>query len=516
MLKTPKRDQGRARSRLCRVALASALALPLLLLVAAPAAAQVSYFVFGRATSVHTPVAQVESTTTSALPGVTAGDPEPEGTVSSPVPLPGVTIEAYDAGTEAFLGKGRANREGYYNLGYDRPAEANHEVYFLLFYDFADGGREFLGQVDRTPAGDPIVVNSRLFSFDLELENDEAVRAGTASFSSVGEFVFLEVGDVDMDDIYDQQADPGDASRWGLTKPPSPGHTLGPDLAFGGTLDLYGLFGEGTGPADEAHYYRINYSGAESGSICDPLYKKNYVIVGSSVEVYRVKLGPLAPADLPAPLGSCVYRLDERLVGQPIPGTGHFYSAFWTELGRRALWSSRTVADGGYVLEVEAWNAVGTALPAATNDFATLNLKIDNRAPQSKIHNIQYLDGSVVLSDAAPCQTVVLNEVTSSTDDDSLQFLITASHPGNLVRSWSLRAWHGHDTFDGTVAEASYIPMGPDPAVVNQVFQTPGSIGYQTCAYRFRLRVVPRITDGYDLIYVRDDNWYAAISVLTP
>lgn len=498
-----------------RTVTVGALALSFLVLLAAPATAQVSYFVFGRAMSLHTPTDQVEATTTSPFPGLSADAPEPVGSSATPVPLPGVTLEAYDSATNSLLGSGRANREGFYNLSYDRPVEENHQVHFLLFYDFADGTRELVGRVEETSAGNPIVVNNRLFSFDVEMENDEAVVGGTATFSAGGEFLFTEVGDVDMDDIFDQQADPGDASLWGLTKPPSPGHSLGPHLAFGGTLDLYGLFGEGTGPADTAHYYRINVAGPDANPVCDPLYKKNYVIVGAGVEVHRVYLGPLDPATLPAAgMGDCVYRLDERLVNQPIPGTLRFYSAFWTELGRRALWNTSSRPAGDYVLSVESWNAVGNPLPAAANDYATLNLRLENRPPQSVIHNIQYLDGSIVLSDANPCQTVILNGLTATPDDDSLQFQITADHPDDFVRSWQLFAWHGHNTPDGTIASGTYPFASPLP--VNQVFQTPAAINYQTCGYRFRLRVIPRITNGYNIIYIRDDNWYAAVSVLTP
>jgi|GEM_PF-5189529 len=506
--------------RILRTGIALCAALGLLSLTATPAAAQVSYFIFGQATSVHTPVTEVESEVTLAIPGVVPEDPEPAAAASGPVPLPGVTVEAYDAATNALLGLGQANRQGFYNLTYNRAVEANHQVRFLLFYDFKDGGRELVGSVDTNPAGDPIVVNNRLFSFNLQLINNEAVKAGEAAFSPTGEFLFIEVGDIDMDDIWDQQADagnPASVGKLGLTKPPSAGHSLGPDLAFGATLELYGLFGEGTNAANTARYYRINYTGAASGSVCDPLYKKNYVLgAGSSVEVFRVLLGPKDPATLPPGLGNCVYELDERLAGQPIPGTmpAQFYSAFWTELGMRAKWNTRTVANGDYVLSVESWNAVGNPLPASGNDFSTLNLKINNQAPTSAIHNIQYLDGSIVLSDANPCQSVILNQVTASPLDDNLQFLITATHPANLLRQWQLFAWHGHNTADGEIAGDVYPLSAPPP--VSQVFQTPAAITYQTCAYRFRLRVWPRITNGYQIVYIRDDNWYAAISVQTP
>jgi hypothetical protein len=469
------------------------------------AAADVSYFIFGRAFSVYTPTDTVESESTAAIPGVILPEPEASGPAAAPVPLPGVTIEAYE--NNILLGLGRANREGFYNLSY-MHAEENHTVRFLVFLDFADGTRERVGEVDANSSGDPIVVNNRLFSFNLEVPTESAVKAGTALFSPDNQFLFIEVGNLDMDDIFDQQQDPGDPTKWGLTKPPSPGHTLGPDFAFGGGLELYGLFGEASG----ARYYKINYAGPITGSITAPLYKKNYVIVGTGIEVHRTLMGPKTVTIGPVTLTD-VYELDERLVGEPIPDhPGRFYSSYWTELGLRGTWNSgggNPANDGAYVLSVEAWDELGNPVAPSTNNFATLNLRVVNTPPDSEIHNFQYLNGDIVLSDAAPCRTILLNRVTSPTFDDSLQLEITAQHPTGFFKEYSLQAWFGHDSFFGTL-KADTTP------IVNGVVVTPPALTYESCAYRFRLQVVPRITDGYNIVHIRENNWYTAINVLEP
>lgn len=485
----------------------------ILLVPAARAAADVSYFIYGRVFSVYQTADEVESQATSAIPGVTIDEPESPNEPSSPVPLPGVTIEAYNLDTNALLGKGQANREGFYNLSYMAPP-ANHKVRFLIYLDSvdADSGdekREFVGEVNRTQSGDPIEVNNRLFSFEIHVINKNAVRAGTPMFSSTDEFMFIEVGDIDMDDIYDEQQDPGDPSKWGLTKPtaeagsPPDIYTLGPDFGFGRGLELYGLFGETSG----ARYYRINYSGPSSGSIEDDLYKKNYVIAGTGIEVYSTLMGPKDVTIGSITLNN-VYEVDELLAGEPIPGhPGKFFSSYWTEIGLRAKWNTLGMTDGKYTLSVEMWDNLGNPLPASTNNFATLNLHLVNTPPESNIHNIQYLNGDIVLSDADPCQTVLLNKISSPTYDDNLQFLITAQHPtSGFFKKYILRAWFGHNTSAGPISSSS------TPAI-NQIVVTPASITYQSCAYRFRLRVWPRITNGYHIIYVRDDNWYAAIEV---
>lgn len=495
---------GRGVRSLFYQVLMSAALMIFLLILPAGVAADVSYFIFGRVFSIHQTTDEVESQTTSAIPGVTINEPESPNDPSSPVPLPGVTIEVYKMDTNALLGSGRANREGFYNLSYTAP-EADHRIRFLVYLDFVDGEREFVGEVNRTTSGDFIEVNNRLFSFDLHVINESAVKAGTAMFSSTDQFMFIEVGDIDMDDIYDEQQDSGDPNKWGLTKPLSPGHTLGPDYGFGGRLELYGIFGE----TDNARYYKINCTGpgSVSGNIQDPLFKKNFVIIGTGIEVYRIMMGPKDVSIGPITLTD-VYELDERLAGEPISShPGKFFSSYWTELGLRAVWNTRGLTDGKYTLSVEAWDKFGNMLAPSTNNFATLNIHLVNTPPESHIHNIQYLDGTIVLSDTAPCQTVILNKISFSTDDDNLKFEITTRHPtSGFFRDYTLNAWFGHNTYAGIISSGS-------TPLINGIVATPASITYQSCAYRFRLRVVPRITNGYHIIYVRDDNWYASFYV---
>jgi hypothetical protein len=241
------------------------------------------------------------------------------------------------------------------------------------------------------------------------------------------------------------------------------------------------------------------------------------------VEVLRVHLGPQtvgAESDL--------YRLDEFMEGQLDTATGLNYSAFWTELGMRARWNTRGLTPGKYTITVQAFDAAGVEiLPAPSHPYASLSLHIDNRAPAVNLASIHYLgppspvDPPIVLSDAAPCQSVVLNQITPSPLDDSLSFKVTARHAGGLLREWRLDAYHGHNTHNGVIASATpalsfpLAPVGPD----GDMFPTPPDPpfqSYQSCAFRFRLRVWPRITNGYHIIYAREDNWYVAIQVVTP
>ncbi len=469
------------------------------------ASAQSTYVIYGRAWVEQESTVDVQSSSTAAIPGTTPNDPDPESDGNPPVPLPGVSIDVFDVATNNLLGSGRANRDGFYSVQYTRPAVANHDVRARVHFSFEDGGTELVGEVG------PTTVNQQLFPHEFTIATEAPFNAGSERFSAAGEFVFLQVGHIEMHNIYDQQQDPADSSLWGLTKPPAAGHAVGPHWAFGGGIDLYGLFEETT----PARYYRINYSGPDSGSITTPLWKTNYVLTSSGVAVHRRLLGPKNIGPL-----TNVYELDEFLDGLPtIDDPTQTYSTFWTRQSLRGVLPSATLANGKYTLSVEAWDGAFGPVPAATNNYSTLNLHLVNTPPMAKIHNLQYLDGSIVLSDANPCQSVLLNKVSASTDDDNLQFQLTATHSSNYpdttdpnqagLHRWQLFAWHGHNTPDGVIASGGYPFSSPPPNP--SIFVTPPSITYQSCAYRFRLRVWPRITNGYHTVYIREDNWYAGI-----
>lgn len=491
------------------------------------------YVVSGRAWGVHEAEGAVGASVTSAIPGVTADEPDP----LDPTPagalrhdsrafLPGVTIEAYQVPSGLLLDSTQASRQGFFRLEYSRATVANHEIEFRVFHDFSGGGREFLGE------SEPVLIDRQTFTFNLEIPIDASLRPGTASFSAVGQFAFVEVGDVDIDNIWDPEANSADAGfssdLVGFTRDtavggfdsPFNGHRLGPDLAFGGALELYGLF-ESTAAA---RYYRLNWSGpgASTGVITNPLFKKNYILTSTGVEVLRVRLGPQTVG-----AESNLYRLDEFMEGQVDADTGLTYSGFWTELGMRARWSTGPLTPGKYTVTVQAFDALGNEiLPAPSHPYSSLSLHIDNRAPTAKIVSIHYVgprplpppppEPPLVLGDSAPCQTVFLNTATPTPEDDSLSFKVIARHPGGLLRQWVLDAYHGHNTYDGVIASDTptlsfpLVPIGPN----GDFFQTPVALAYQTCAYRFRLHVWPRITNGYHLIHSRQDNWYASIQVI--
>lgn len=471
------------------------------------AAADVSYLLHGRVLSFYEAQDAVQADSRLSVPGVIPGGTALADPSSNLFPLPGVTIEVYLLRDGSSLGIGYANREGFYNVAYSAPPEA-HEIRFLVFQDFADGNRDFIAELVESPDGDPIEIAAgpRTVLLDLYVPTGHVVHGG-GTLPPSSEFLFTEVGDVDVDDILDEQQDGCDpATECGVTKETaeadlySPPRKLGPGFAFGSNLELYALFGQ----ASHVRYYRIRYSGPVSGTIRDPLKKKNYVLTGGRVKVFKVDLGPKDVLSL-----TDVYELDERMVGSPVPGEppGTVYSEFWTEQGQRALWKTGSLPDGKYTLEIEAWDAFGNPVAASTHPFADLNLHLVNTPPEATIHEIQYLNGDPVLTGTEECPTVLLNRVSSPTFDDSLQFMITATHADtSFLGSYALDAWFGNNKYFGRIAEGS-------SPVMDFKVPTPTALSYQSCSYRFRLRVVPKITNGYHVVYERHDNWSVAIHV---
>lgn len=335
-------------------------------------------------------------------------------------------------------------------------------------------------------------------------------NSDTPKFTTSGEFMFVRVGAIDVEDIYDKEQDPGYSKRWGLTKTSAP--VTYPDSAFGGQLELFGLFGNDS--VDKTYYYKIHYSSAEgdSGYIQDDLRKKNYQLVGTGIVVNNVLLGPIDVTTASGPLNG-VYRIDERLSYE----SG--YSTYWTEAGLRAIWETGK-KNGNYTLSIKRWRKDGTEiLSPPSNNYASLNLRLVNNPPECKIHEIQWDDGTTILSGTgSECKTVELVKNDSSPGNDTLQFRISAQQGDGFMGEYKLSVWQGHGNLVGNAEHVAYTIQTPPVLKGITNFSVPtwtSAIPYKDCAYRFKLRVSPRITNGCDShIYEREDNWYVCVKVI--
>lgn len=433
-------------------------------------------------------------------------------------PIPGAIVEVWDVATSTYLGKDQATLGGYFHVIYSAPS-LTHTIYFRVLQEI-DGREELVGEVHTQPNGNPIEVTNTDFHYSFEVSSDNLYKySSSPSFTTSGQFMFVEVGNVDMDDIYDKEQDPTFTSKWGLTKDFDPITKIKADSAFGGKLELYGLFGDSS--VDQSYYYKIRYESDEgdSGYISTDLNKKNYRLVGTDIVVVTIKLGPHDVATVNGPLTG-VYKLDERLGDEP------GYSTYWTEVGLRALWNTAG-KNGHYTLYIESWDINGTQVydskNASNNNFDTMNLRLVNTPPDYEIHEIQYLNGAAILSGpSTECDTVYLNLVDGLPENDNIQFLYTAKHTDGFMGNYFLRATYGHDTAagpdNGNIVKDSYTTPIDPPFFLgadNQTVVTPGTITYKSCAYRFQLHVHPRITNGYDPhIYEKEDNWMVCVKVI--
>jgi hypothetical protein len=428
---------------------------------------------------------------------------------SDPVPIPAALIEIWNADTMILLGSGGASLSGYYHVMYTFPDEPHPVIVRVL--QIVDGVPMLMGEVTQMPDESPIIIDDRDYTLILNVRTPNSIRyADSIQVSPSNQFMFVEVGNIDMDEIYDKEQDGFPyANRWGLTKDN--------DSAFGGDLELYGLFGLPTSLATIPYYYRISYKSTEgdSGYITDPLWKKNYVIVGTDILINRINMYKESVTTWMGPLDH-VYVCDEGLIQRD------GYSHYWTEIGQRALWKTGTKV-GNYTLTVEVWSKEGIPITPSgpVNNYATLNLHLVNNPPDCIIHTIEYLDGSIILGPGDECSSIILLRNDGYADNDNIQFNLTAWQDEGFIGRYQLKVFHGHDTVDGNVFDISYTTTFPPSAppelfgVNPDTFISPPSIIYQDCAYRFRLHIWPRITNGIDRhIYEQQDNWYAHIDVV--
>ncbi|MCP4713183.1 MAG: hypothetical protein GY869_31520, partial [Planctomycetes bacterium] len=95
--------------------------------------------------------------------------------------------------------------------------------------------------------------------------------------------------------------------------------------------------------------------------------------------------------------------------------------------------------------------------------------------------------------------------INLGSDHENIRFFLTASHPNGFLRQFTLDAISGKNLNGGVIAQQKY--PGTPPVLWHGVtgteFQSkyasdpPGNLqNWRRCAYQFRLRVWPRITDG--------------------
>ncbi len=417
-------------------------------------------------------------------------------------PLPVALLEVYHAGTSEFLGSGASGMKGYFHVDFSYGDAPSFPVY-VVAVRVIDGERKVYGRVDKDRDNAGLVMNAYTRAMILHVQMNGVDESEDIRFCGDGKFKFVQVGDLPVHFIKDQEVDGISLQAAGITEDGNPLNHI--ESAFGGTLNLHGLFGGGDG----VYYYKIHYDGVDSsgtavsGYISDPLYKYNYRAGG---EVEYVELGPVDRGSIGL---EDVYIVNERM---PYP-----CSPFWAETSIRAKWNT-TGITGFFRLELEAFDINGDKVElddgtGTIADYGSLNLRLVNNPPTCAIHEIQHLNGLRASDD--DCDIIYLDSGDAGTCN--LQFNITANQVDGFVGTYKIDIFKAHNAYVDTIGKSTPYPIptyGPVGVSVPPTAPCSDPVypAYENCAYRFRLHIWPRITNGRDPhIYERQDNWYVYI-----
>jgi parallel beta-helix repeat protein len=315
-------------------------------------------------------------------------------------------------------------------------------------------------------------------------------------------FVFTTVGKIPVNEI--TQTDPNQGLANVTIETASNLHIYQyKDAPFGGNLWIQGLFG----PNDiQVQYYRIlvaKWTGERPPSITDAvpltdsLIKTYYTILSDgTVKAQQWNCGPYSIGGMDG-----FYLLTEE--------------GYWANRDLRIIWLTGSWPNGKYTVFYKAYNSDYNeeVLPGNTQDHFII--MINNTNVQAQIHAVKRSTGEVI----PECGMIDV-----ATDDENVQFVITARHPDGYLRDYTLHALYGANRDGGDVAHDQYVGVHDvTPPYWYGVLLTTfdshtawlsGMLdGWHTCAYEFRLNVYARTTDGYNHLYWNqfNDHYYVKV-----
>lgn len=314
---------------------------------------------------------------------------------------------------------------------------------------------------------------------DLTLDNEEVVcGSGNCYDPPPGSPVFFtRIGD---DEVYKINQGSGLYNEAPLA-----------NVAYGGTLLVYGQFGSGLAAGVPARYYRLSYAAAGSSEFTPiTTYLEDTRVSKSTLFSEAHKIGPLTVNNVPA-----LYEVRNF-------SDYYWYNPDW--LGTWYSWLAE--ADTGkYVLRLEVFDQNGVKLTTALGvdyrdgtvappavlppmlDRCDLIITLDNKAP------VVNLTIPAVIND---CGVIPWSAVPP------LDFQVFVSQENNRIHSWGLYYTKGIDptvhylagpfTYNGGAA-------GPITPTVSGAAMLTGLTS--TCAFALRLWATSHIRDGRNFIY---------------
>jgi hypothetical protein len=190
------------------------------------------------------------------------------------------------------------------------------------------------------------------------------------------------------------------------------------------------------------------------------------------------------------------------------------------------IWHTNSWDNGKYTLRYKAYRLVGTTLESKIllpNTYDHFTLIVDNSQPEVVINRVKYDNGLVI----PKCDIINLNNST-----ENLKFDITAWHENGYLDYYILSVHYGknqngqnggyvvydyyntlHDSPPPTWQGYEDIEVEAFPPTPPVIVPPPDVDPWMTCAYRFRLYVRLRTTDGKQYIYDKEFNDHYYIDI---
>ncbi len=282
------------------------------------------------------------------------------------------------------------------------------------------------------------------------------------------------------------------------------------DAPFGGSLWLHGLFGSSDTLVRYYRVYAAKWTGASAPALADfqplsvPLSKIRYIVnPDGTVTTSLESVGPDANG---------LYLRTDR------PDSG-----YWAHPDLKLIWNTRGVEDGRYDLICKGYwlflgNPIEVTLPP--NELSRITVTVNNQPVTAQINSVRDRYGNVI----AECGLIPL-----LTEQENLQFQLTAFHPGGYLRDYTLDVLYGRNRYGGVITSDQYVGghaatppywTGVSGVVSNSApAHVSGALHpWTTCSYQFRLRAWARTTDGFNHLYGQtfDDHYFLSLGSIFP
>lgn len=279
-------------------------------------------------------------------------------------------------------------------------------------------------------------------------------------------------------------------------------------MAYGGSLNLYAVFGDALATGAPKRYYRLSY--ALQGS-ADSEFK----FIDADLRDTRVDKLTLTSSD-------------HFLGPQPVNGTTTLYEVrnrddfYWYNPDWIGAWWTPPVEEdsGTYVLRLEVFDENGVYLNTASGQ---VDYRDGTVVPPALLPAMtDHCDLVVTLDNKAPAMDLsipaVLNEcgVIPWSPTLTLNFTAAVSQENSRLHSWSLQYTKGVNPAVTVLASGSSATGALSP--VNQVVSgAPLLAGLaSTCAFALKLSAWAHVRNGYGLIYYREQIKAIAIEKCGP